>query len=337
MRSGYHQICMREQDIGKTTFQTHHVHYEFLVMPFGLTDAPSTFQATMNKVFQPYICKFVVVFFNNILIYSKSLEEHLSHLTLVLDSLCTHMLFANISKCEFCQEFINYLGHMVSAQGVKVDMQKIDAVVNWPLPQNITQLRGFLGLTGYYRCFVKGYASIAWPLTNMLKHNSFHWTSAFELAFLQLKKALTTTPTLALPDFSILFVMETDASTHGIGAVLTQKGHPLAYFSQRLSPKMAKASTYVRELYAITQAVARWRYYLLGKWFLIKPDHHSLKEHMSQVIQTLEQQYFLTKLLGYEFDIEYHIEKSNATADALSRTLATLLHTYTTLEGTIIA
>ena len=131
-------------------------------------------------------------------------------------------------------------------------------------------------------------------------------------------------------------MVETDASTHGIGAVLTQKGHPLACFSKKLSTKMAKASTYVRELYAITQAVARWQHYLLGKRFLIRTDHHSLKELMSQVIQTPEQQYFLTKLLGYEFDIEYRTGKSNAAADALSRSPATLLHTYTTLEGTII-
>ena len=122
----------------------------------------------------------MAVFFDDILIYSKSLEDHLFHLTLVLDTLRTHMFFANISKCEFCQDSINYLGHVVSVQGVKVDLQKIDAVVNWPLPQNITQLRGFLGLTGYYRRFVKRYASIAWPLTDMLKQNSFHWTPTSE-------------------------------------------------------------------------------------------------------------------------------------------------------------
>nr|KYP38538.1 Retrovirus-related Pol polyprotein from transposon 297 family [Cajanus cajan] len=285
LRSGFHQIRMREEDIGKTAFRTHHGHYKFLVMPFGLTNAPFTFQSTMNKVFQPYIRNFVAIFFDDILIYSKSMEDHISHLTLVLDTLRTHKLFANLSKCEFCQESINYLGHVVSAQGVQVDTQKIDAVINWPLPQNITQLRGFLGLTGYYRHFVKGYASIAWPLTDMLKHNSFHWTPTSEQAFLHLKEALTTTPTLALPDFSVMFVIETDASNHGIGAVLTQKGHPLAYFSKKLSPKMAKASTYVRELYALTQAVARWRHYLLGKRFLIRTDHHTLKDLMYQVIK----------------------------------------------------
>ena len=178
---------MRDEDIYKIAFRTHHGHYEFLVMPFGLTNAPSTFQAIMNKVFQPFLRKFVAIFFDDILIYSKSMDDHLSHLSLVLATLQKHQLFAKLSKCEFCQESVDYLGHVVSAQGVKVDDRKIEAVLNWPLPHNITQLRGFLGLTGYYCRFVKGYACIAWPLTEMLKCNSFHWTPDSERAFNQLK------------------------------------------------------------------------------------------------------------------------------------------------------
>ena len=170
-----------------------------------------------------------------------------------------------------------------------------------------------------------------------MKLKSFLWNSKADLAFQKLKTALTSTPVLKLPDFSAIFVIETDASIHGVGAVLSQKGHPLAYFSKKLSPKMANASAYVRELYAITQAVAKWRHYLLGKRFLIKTDKQSLKELMSQTVQTPEQQYYLTKLLGYEFDIEYRTGNSNAAADALSRILAEHFHTYTALEGALVS
>ena len=171
---------------------------------------------------------------------------------------------------------------------------------------------------GYYRRFVKGYAHITWPLTEMSKQDSFHWTPNTKWAFQQLKDASTTIPTLALPDFTQQFTVESNASTYGIRAILSQEGHPLAYFSKKLSSRMSKASTYVRELYAITQVVARWRHYLLGNKFVIKTYHKSLKELMAQVIQTLEQQYYLTKLLGYEFDIVYKVGKHKAVVDALS-------------------
>lgn len=181
---------------------------------------------------------------------------------------------------------MHYLGHVISAKGVEVDNSKIDIILSWPLPYTIKQLRGFLGLTGYYRRFVKGYATIAFPLTKMLKHDSFYWTPESETTFKLLNQALTSTPILALPNFLLSFEVETDASTTGIGAVLTQQGHPLAFFSKKLSRRMSNASSYARELYAITQDVARWQHYLLGRKFTIKIDHKSLKELMSQVIQT---------------------------------------------------
>ena len=335
--SGYHQIRVAKHDVHKIAFWTHNGHYEFLVMPFGLTNAPSTFQATMNKIFKPFLRNFVAIFFDDILIYSKNWDEHLEHLRQVLQTLQHHSLFAKLIKCEFGKTTLHYLGHLVSAQEVQVDDSKIAAIMDWPLPHTLKQLRGFLGIIGYYRKFVKGYAHIAWPLTEMLKQDSFHWTLESELAFTQLKKALTSTPILALPNFNKVFMVEIDASTQGIGAVLSQDSHPLAFFSKKLSLRMSRASTYVRELYAITQAMARWRHYLLGKKFISKTDHKSMKDLMSQVIHTPEQQYYLTKLLGYELSIEYRTGKGNAAADALSQLPAEYLQLYTTLESALIA
>ncbi|XP_062075982.1 uncharacterized protein LOC133780122 [Humulus lupulus] len=319
LRAGYHQIRMDPRDIHKTAFRTHEGHYEFVVMPFGLTNAPSTFQAAMNHVFRPFLRRFVTVFFDDILVYSRSCEEHVSHLRSVLQLLRSHNFYAKRSKCQFFRDTIEYLGHIVSFQGVRADPAKTDAMVNWPTPSTLKQLRGFLGLTGYYRCFVAQYATIAAPLTALLKKDNFHWSTEAAEAFTKLKIAMTTTPVLHLPDFSKTFVVETDASNVGIGGVLMQEGHPLAFFSKKLGPKFATASTYSKEMRAIVEAVTKWRQYLLGRHFIIRTDHRSLKELLTQVIQTPEQQQFLHKLMGYQFSIEYKMGKQNSAADALSR------------------
>lgn len=319
LRSGYHQIRMQDKDIHKTAFRTHQGHFEFLVMPFGHTNAPSTFQATMNSVFQPYLRKFVTVFFDDILVYSQSLVDHLTHLEVVSRNLLQHQLVAKRSKCIFAQQSVEYLGHVVSVRGVQPDNKKIQAMLDWPTPRNLKQLRGFLGLTGYYRRFVQNYAIIATPLTESLKKNAFHWNDEALKSFDKLKQAMTTVPVLALPDFSKDFIVETDASNRGIGVVLMQDNHPLAFYSQKLTPRMQNSSTYVRELFAITQAVHKWRQYLLGRQFTIRTDHRSLKNLMNQVIQTPEQQQYLSKLLGFAYTIIYKPGKENSVADALSR------------------
>lgn len=319
LRSGYHQIRMSADDIHKTAFRTHQGHYEFVVMPFGLTNAPSTFQAAMNKLFQAQLRKFVAVFFDDILVYSTTLEDHCAHLTIVLQLLHDNSFFVKLSKCSFGQPSIDYLGHIVSKEGVSVDPQKVAAMLDWPPPTTLKQLRGFLGLTGYYRRFVRGYAHLAFPLTELLKKHQFKWSSDAQVAFDELKQRMVRTPVLALPDFSKLFYVETDASGYGIGAVLSQENHPLAFFSKKLSQRLMLSSAYVRELYAVTQAVMKWRHYLLGRKFIIQTDHRSLRELVRQVVQTPEQQFYLAKLMGFNYEIVYRAGSSNHVADALSR------------------
>ncbi|CAH9069028.1 unnamed protein product [Cuscuta europaea] len=223
LRSGYHQILTRAEDTYKMAFRTHQGLYEWLVMPFGLTNAPATFQSFMNDVFRKVLRKCVLVFFDDILVYSPSWESHLEYLELVLKLLHEHQLYAKLSKCCFGKKQMEYLGHTVSAEGIAMETSKVQAVLDWPVPDNLKQLRGFLGLTVYYRRFIKGYASLAGPLTELLKKDIFAWNEAATRAFELLKRAITSAPILRLPNFSLPFTLETDASGSGIGAVLSQK------------------------------------------------------------------------------------------------------------------
>ncbi|XP_026445458.1 uncharacterized protein LOC113346084 [Papaver somniferum] len=279
LRSGYHQIRLHKADIPKTAFRTHDGHYEFLVMPFGLSNAPSTFQSLMNDSFREYLRKFVLVFFDDILIYSKNMSDHLIHLSQVFEVLRSNQLFVKESKCTFAQSSVGYLGHVISAEGVSVEQEKIECIMSWPTPTTIRELRGFLGLAGYYRKFVKDFGKISAPLTQLLKKNAFQWSEKAIAAFKLLQTALTTTPVLILPDFSKEFAIECDASGFGLGVVLLQSGRPIAFHSKPLAEKNKNLTK----------------------------------------ISSLEQQKWLSKLLGYDYEIIFRPGKDNAAAGALSR------------------
>jgi hypothetical protein len=276
LRSGYHQIKMREEDISKTTFRCHYDHYEFLVMPFGLTNAPATFQSCMNHVFNKQPRKHLLVFFDDLLIYSKTWEEHLRHVDQILSIMEEQSLYAKESKCEFGMTKVLYLGHIIGAKGVQVHQEKITAIREWPTLKTLTELRGFLGLCTYYRKFVKGFSQLCTPLTDLTKKGSFKWNDEAQVTMEKMKEVMSTCPVLALPDFGIPFTLECDASGEGIGAVLMQNMHPIAYESWKLRGPELLYNIYDKEMLAIMHALAKFRQYLVGARFVVKLDHNSL-------------------------------------------------------------
>lgn len=305
-------------------------------MPFGLCNAPATFQALMNQVFEPFLRKFILVFFDDILVYSPSWEIHKENLKTTLDTLRKHELYAKRSKCSFGQEQIEYLWHIISGNGVSTNPIKIESMVNWPKPSNIKSLRGFLGLTGYYRKFVKGYEMISKPLTRLLKKDTFVWNEEATKAFEALKRAMTTTPVLVLPDFTKTFIVETDASGFGMGAVLMQGGRPIAYLSKAFGPKNMGLSIYEKEFMAMLLAINKWKHYLQGNHFIIKSDQLSLKHLLDQKLSTTLQQKWISKLLGFDYEVLYKKGIENKVADALSRKGEMEIEEYSCKEITLV-
>lgn len=320
LRAGYHQIRMAPGEEAKTAFRIHNGHHEFKVMPFGLSFAPGTFQSTMNSIFKPLNRKGVLVFVDDILVFSETLEEHREHLHQVFQILQQNQFYINQSKCSFAQQNLEYLGHVIGKDGVATDKTKIEAVQNWPVPQSVKQVRAFLGLSGYCRRFIQGYGVISRPLTNLLKKGQpFVWTDEVHNSFVALKAALLSAPVLKLPDFSKQFVLETDACHTGIGAILMQEGHPIAFLSKSLGPKAQALSTYEKECLAIIMAVDKWRAYLQHQEFVVRTDHQSLAHLTEQRLTTSIQHKAFVKLMGLQYKIQYKKGSTNQAADALSR------------------
>ena len=289
-------------------------------MAFGLTNAPAAFMDLMNRVFKKYLDKFVIVFIDDILIYSRTEADHAEHLRIALEILRREKLYAKFSKCEFWLREVQFLGHVVSNEGIKVDPSKIEAVLNWDRPRTPTEVRSFLGLAGYYRRFVQDFAKIATPLTKLTRKNEkFIWNERCEESFQELKTRLVTAPVLALPDDQGNFVIFSDASQKGLGCVLMQHGKVIAYASRQLKPHEQKYPTHDMELAAIVFALKIWRHYLYGEKCEIYTDHKSLKYIFTQKELNIRQRRWLELIKDYDCSINYHAGKANVVADALSR------------------
>src|SRR3954468_22904576 len=320
LRSGYHQIRVKSSDVPKTSFRTRYGHYEFLVMPFGVTNAPAVFMDYMNRLFQPYLDQFVVVFIDDILIYSRTPQEHEEHLRIVLSVLQENQLFAKLSKCEFWMTEVRFLGHVISQGGVAVDPTKIEAVINWERPSNVSEVRSFLGLAGYYRRFIKGFSQLALPMTRLTrKECPYDWDSGCEQSFMGLKERLTTAPVLIVPDPNKSYEVFCDASKKGLGGVLMQDGQVVAYTSRQLKVHEENYPTHDLELAAVVFTLKVWRHYLYGVHFEMFSDHKSLKYLFDQKELNMRQRRWMEYLKDFDFDLKYHPGKANKVADALSR------------------
>ncbi|KAI3815748.1 hypothetical protein L1987_15429 [Smallanthus sonchifolius] len=292
LRSGYHQLRVLDEDIPKTAFRTRYGHYEFMVMPFGLTNAPAVFMDLMNRVCKPYLDKFVIIFIDDILIYSKMKAEHEQHLRLILELLKKEQLYAKFSKCEFWLKEVQFLGHIVNDKGIHVDPAKIEAIKNWSTPKTPTEIRSFLGLAGYYRRFIPNFSKIAVLLTALThKSKSYEWGPKQEEAFQTLKHKLCNAPILTIPSGNDDFVVYCDASNQGLGCVLMQRGQVIAYASRQLKIHEKNYTTHDLEL-ELNMRQRRW----------------------------------VELLNDYDCEIRYHPGKANVVADALSRKERIMLH-----------
>ena len=295
-------------------------HYEFLVMSFGLTNAPAAFKDLMNRVFRPYLDRFVIVFIDDILVYSRGELEHERHLGLVLQTLRQYQLYAKFSKCEFWLNRVGFLGHVVYADDIYVDPHKVKAVANWEQPTTVTEVRSFLGLAGYYRRFIEGFSKIAGPLHCLTRKGvKFEWTDKCEESFQTLKEKLTSAPVLTLPEGNEGFEVYNDASHQGLGCVLMQQKGVVAYAFRHLKKHELNYPTHDLELAAVIFALKIWSHYLYGATCQIFTNHKSLKYLFTQKELNLRQMRWMELLKDYDCTIDCHPGKANVVADALSR------------------
>ena len=324
LAKGFHQIMVKDSDQKKTAFSTPSGHYEYIRMPFGLKNAPATFQRLINSILRNFINKICVVYLDDILIFSTSLEEHVDSINKIFGALRKANLKIQIDKCNFFRKETEYLGHVLTRDGTKPNPKKIQDIVSLKLPETQKQIKSFLGLTGYYRKFIKDYARVAKPMTNYLKKDKQINKSdpSYINSFEEMKKLMTTHPILKYPDFSKPFKINTDASCYALGAVLIQEGHPVAYASRTLNTHEIRYGTPEKELLAVVWGCKYFRPYIYGKEFLLETDHQALKwlhtKYLGKDLNPRIQRWILS-LGEYNIKIDYLKGKDNKIADFLSR------------------
>ncbi|XP_020694313.1 uncharacterized protein LOC110108140 [Dendrobium catenatum] len=333
LRSGYHQIRILLGDEWKTAFKTRNGLFEWRVMPFGLCNAMATFLRLMSEVLKSLLGKCCVVYFDDILVFSSSMDEHWNDLKAALELLRQHKLYLNKAKCEFATSTVHFLGYIVSADGLGMDPNKISAIQQWQRPSTLTEVRSFHGLANFYRRFIRGFSIIMAPITDYLKASSFKWGVEQQQSFDTLKAALTEAPVLAAPNFSKPFHVDTDASAVGIGAVLSQEGRPVEFFSEKLSLARQKWSAYEQELYAVIWALKQWEHYLLHSDFILCGDNQALQYLNTQKSINKMQARWIVFLQKFSFVLMHKSGKQNRVADALSRRSALLVQLQTEVTG----
>ena len=324
LNSGYHQLRVHPNDTHKTAFRTRYGLFEYSVVPFGLTGAPAAFMKWMQQLFHHLLDKSVVVFLDDILIYSKTEEEHKQHLLQVLDILRKNQLYAKLPKCQLFKRSVNFLGHVLDEHGLSMEKDKVKAIQEWPRPKNRKEILSFLGLAGYYRRFIKNFSQLALKMTELLKNDAeWKWTTEVEGSFQSLKQVVTSAPLLRSPDQSKPFVVTTDASGFAVGAELSQEFggqlQPIAFMSKKLNSAERNYPVHEQELLAVIQAIREWKCYLDGQKFKIITDHKSLIYLQKQPHLSSRQTRWVEFLAQFDFDMEYKSGKLNTVADALSR------------------
>jgi hypothetical protein len=326
LRGAYNLVRIKEGDEWKTTFRTRYGHFEYNVMPFGLTNAPAVFQHMMNDIFREHLDDFVVIYLDDILIFSKNEEEHEKHVRLVLEKLRERGLYAKLEKCLFHQTEMEFLGFIATTDGLKMDPKKVEAIVSWEVPKTVRDVQCFLGFANFYRIFIKYYSQIAAPLTRLTCKDKLEWGPQAENAFQDLKTAFTTAPILVHPDFAKAFYLETDASDFALGAVLSQmdedkKLHPVAFYSRKFSAAEINYEIHDKELLAIVDSFQEWRHFLEGAAHpvTVYTDHKNLEYFMSARILNRRQARWNMSLSRFDFVITYRPGKQQGLSDALSR------------------
>jgi hypothetical protein len=315
LRGAYNLLRIRPGDEWKTTFRTRYGHFEYTIMPFGLTNAPAVFQHLMNDIFREYMDEFVMVYLDDILIFSKDQETHDKHVRLVFATLREHGLYAKMEKCEFDKSSVAFLGYVISLDGIFMDKSKVETIQCWATPSSVKDVQRFLGFANFYCRFIKGYSKITTPLTTLTcKDKPFSWNPTAQAAFDTLKMTFTSAPILIHPDPAKPFIVETDASDFALGAILSQFGidgllHPVAFYSRKLTSAEINYQVYDKELMAIITAFEQWRPYLAGAQHRVQvlTDHKNLLYFTTTRTLNRRQARWSIFLADFDFEIQYQL------------------------------